>query len=416
MARVADLVAAAKLWLISEGGAGLAYLAEGLYALVLVESTEVRTVASDERWRLYVNPTWAEQQDAPVLAREVAHQLWHLLMSHADRARAIGATHDRKAWRQAADLALCDVLGAHRVAPKELAGEAAELRARNPGRLPVGRPPEEYWATLSGMPATPVEDSADEGDRDHGSSLDGVARPWEIPPDADIGELTPAEGDLVRMAVAITYRGERGGRGDEPGEALRWAKRLTRSELPWELLLAQAVRRGVGWASGRTHQTYSRPNRRASAMPGVALPGWRRPVPRVACVVDTSGSVDDVLLGKALAEVDGALRALGVADAEVTVLACDAVVHSVQNLRRAKDAVLVGGGGTNMAAGLAEVAALRPRPSLTVVFTDGYTLWPPDPPPGCAVVVALLLRSGQTPPRTPTWATAVRCELEESAG
>ena len=37
-------------------------------------------------------------------------------------------------------------------------------------------------------------------------------------------------------------------------------------------------------------QTYTRPNRRAASVPNVALPGWRRATPSVACIVDTSGS------------------------------------------------------------------------------------------------------------------------------
>ncbi len=53
------------------------------------------------------------------------------------------------------------------------------------------------------------------------------------------------------------------------------------------------------------------------------LSALRRPVPAVAVVVDTSGSVDDALLGQALAEVDGTLQAGGVRREAVTVLAVD---------------------------------------------------------------------------------------------
>lgn len=415
MPPAADAVAAAKLWLVADAGAGLPYVARGAYTLVTVETDEVPRLACDEYWRLYVNPAWASTQAVPDLARAIAHELWHLLLDHAGRARSLGVDRaTARAWHQATDLALADVLAPDGIAPGDLLAAAAALRAAHPGRLPPGRPAEEYWATLSRLSAEPLptEGEPDNPD-DHGSGVDGRSRAWELPPQADVATVEQAWADGVRQVVAIEYRGHRGGRGDTPGEAARWVRRMTEPGLPWEQLLAQAVRRGVGWTAGRTHTTWTRPNRRASATPGLLMPGWRRPNPEVALVVDTSGSVDDALLGRALGEVEGALRALGVGGASVTVLACDAAVQAVTRVRRAKDAVLHGGGGTDLRVALASVDGLRPRPTLAVVLTDGWTPWPATPPSGCAVVVALLLRRGQEAPDVPAWATAIRCELDD---
>ena len=91
------------------------------------------------------------------------------------------------------------------------------------------------------------------------------------------------------------------------------------------------------------------------------LPALRRHVPRVGIVVDTSGSVDDGLLAQALGEIDGVLRALGVADPQVDVLAVDAAVHAVTAVRRADAVHLAGGGGTDMALGITAAQELRPR-------------------------------------------------------
>jgi hypothetical protein len=44
-----------------------------------------------------------------------------------------------------------------------------------------------------------------------------------------------------------------------------------------------------------------------------------------------------------------------------------------------------------------------------VVLTDGYTPWPTTPPPGAAVVVALLGWDRSDLPPTPAWATRVEC-------
>ncbi len=430
--RVSDAVAAAKLWLVSAGTADLPYLSEGLYALVTVESDAVATVAADDSWRLYVNPAWVETAGVENLAREIAHQLWHLLLDHAGRARAVGVDRATAgAWRLASELAVCDALTAEGVIPQHMLDRVRELRAGRPD-LAKDRSTEEYWEltsrTLGSAPLATgkgdssaqggaPEDSDDETDEidGEGSASDGFARPWELPQDDGAGGLEATGSDTVRRGVALAYRvAARARPGHTAGDVDRWAQQLTEPRIPWEHLLAQAARRGVGWTSGRTHTTYTRPNRRAQSTPNILLPGWRRQNPTVACIVDTSGSVDDVLLGQALGEVEGAVRALGVGSSDLTVLACDAAVQTVARVRRATDAALVGGGGTDLRVALAEVQKLRPRPTLTVVFTDGYTPWPDAPPTGSAVVVALLLHSDQEPPEVPDWATVIECRSERS--
>lgn len=163
---------------------------------------------------------------------------------------------------------------------------------------------------------------------------------------------------------------------------MRWARHITQPEIAWEPLLARAVRRAIGWTSGRHTPTWTRPSRRQSSNPNVLQPGWRRPLPNIAMVIDTSGSIDDRLLGKAMGEVEGALASMGIRGGSLTVLACDASVGAVTRVRKAADARLVGGGGTDMRIGIAAASAQRPRPDLIVVFTDGYTPWPKLAPPG----------------------------------
>jgi hypothetical protein len=71
----------------------------------------------------------------------------------------------------------------------------------------------------------------------------------------------------------------------------------------------------------------------------------------------------------------------------------------------ARQVELVGGGGTDMGAGIEAAGRLRPRPSITVVLTDGFTPWPDRPPRGMRVVVGLL---GDDAPDAPDWARTVR--------
>jgi predicted metal-dependent peptidase len=410
-----DKIAAAKLWLISApagaAGAGsprdLPYLAHALYALVPVACAEVPKVSCDERWRVYLNPAWLAESDVPTIARELGHVVWHLLSDHTERARDqhVDATTS-KAWTDASDATIARLLQDGDLCPPELRGaEALDLRDNLSA--------EEYFAILSRLTV-----DASGGERREqplkpedgcGSGCDGVRREHELPPDLDLGEVTAEDGHEIRRRVAVDYREHALNRGDRPGDAWRWALRILEPQIKWESLLSGAVRRAAGWANGRTDQTFSRPSRRQSCTPRIVLPGTRRPLPHVAMVIDTSGSVPDVLLGRALSEVDGALRALGVGDTSVTVYSCDAAVHTVQRVRRASDAKLAGGGGTDMRVGIAAAGAQKPRPDLVVVFTDGATPWPEHPPPASAVVVALLGRSRTHLPPTPTWATRVEC-------
>ena len=66
-----------------------------------------------------------------------------------------------------------------------------------------------------------------------------------------------------------------------------------------------------------------------------------------------------------------------------------------------------GGGGDVFARGITAAAALKPRPGLVVVLTDGYTPWPAGAPRGVAVVVGLI---GAAAPNAPAWARSVRID------
>jgi predicted metal-dependent peptidase len=191
-----------------------------------------------------------------------------------------------------------------------------------------------------------------------------------------------------------------------PAGLLRWAEEILTPKVNWRTLLAAELRRAVAEVCGAVDYSYRRPSRRSAVAGQVVLPALRRPVPEVAMVCDTSGSMTADLLAMVLAEVAGLLRALGLAR-QVRVLACDTAVAPAQRVSSARQVQLVGGGGTNMGAGIDAAAALRPRPAVTVVLTDGYTPWPSSPPKGMRVVVGLL---GTRAPDAPPWTRSVRVE------
>lgn len=489
----AEVLAAAKLWLTSPPVPGgvqtgdMPYLATALYALVAVPTDRVTTMATDPAWRLYVNPGWLG--DAARTADEVgaglAHHVWHLLADHAGRASDMsvrGSTS--RVWRVAADITIHELAGElvhsaaqppgpdlrsrrapHSIAPPGPGGArptgpvvAARARALDDHHhligaaelgLPKGRAAEEYYAMLTGLPATDADAGddpawiprpparADGGGQDPGrvgahwqspgqgrdgqppgtsqerpdpscgSGSDGVHRSYELPELSDAGGLSAVTAEAIRRAVAIEMQSHPG-RGDLPGDWGRWVDTILDPVVDWRNTLHAAVRRGVGWANGQSDYTYSRISRRQAACGPVILPALRRPIPRIGIVVDTSGSVDDGLLAQALGEIDGVLASLGVADPQVNVLAVDAAVHAVTSVRRAGAARLAGGGGTDMALGIRAATELRPRVDVVIVLSDGHTGWPARPA-DVPVIAVLIGRARADLPRTPGWIQRVEC-------
>ncbi|WP_019634153.1 DUF2201 family putative metallopeptidase [Actinomadura atramentaria] len=364
------------------------YLASAMYSLTVVESGRVPTMGVDARWRCYVNPAFVAAHDVRELAGVWMHEVAHLLRDHHGRSARLPAALQRDARRvniaedcEINDDLLADgvPLPAGRVAPDDFG-------------LPRGRLFEEY---VAGVPPQPYG-------HDCGSGAHGAARPWELAGGSDAPGVGDVEAAALRRATAEAVRAHLRGRGTVPGGWRRWADTVLEPVVDWRRVLAGAVREAVAWASGAVDYTYLRPSRRTAAVRGAVLPSLRRPLPRVAVVVDTSGSMGDEELGAALAEVTGVLREVGVRGNRVSVLACDADVQAVSRVTAAADVALGGGGGTDMRVGIAAALAAPDRPQVVIVMTDGLTPWPAEPP--AARLIAAVIGPADVPP----WIETVR--------
>ncbi|MEU6017116.1 VWA-like domain-containing protein [Streptomyces sp. NPDC047515] len=366
------------------------YLASALYALTVVSSTGVPTMGVDRHWRCYVSPAFVDATPVAELAAVWLHEVAHLLRDHHGRADRLPAAdqRDHRRLNVAQDCEINDDLIAD-----GLPLPAGRMEPRLFG-LPSGQLFETY---LPGLPPGP--DSLDCGSGAHGRPV-----PWELTGADGPTRLGPVEAEALRRHTAEAMRAHRRSRGTLPAGWERWADQILEPTADWRQALAGAVREAAAWAAGAIDYTYRRPSRRSAALQGVVLPSLRRPLPRVAVVIDTSGSMSDEELASALAEVTGVLREVGVRGNRVTVLACDADVQSVSRVTAAEQITLGGGGGTDMRVGIAAALAARDRPNIVVVLTDGYTPWP-DEAPSCRLVAALI---GANAPRPPRWVETVR--------
>jgi predicted metal-dependent peptidase len=241
---------------------------------------------------------------------------------------------------------------------------------------------------------------------DCGSGCDGHSRAWD-----QSGGLGQQQRQLLRCQVASDVLKHCQGLqpGTVPAGLRRWAEEILGARVDWRKVLRAEIRRGLARVSGMVDYAYEKPSRRTPVLDDVILPGFIRPVPEFAVVIDTSGSMHEALLGQALAEVEGLFRSLGTSGRRLRLIACDAAVHGVQRVTAARQVELLGGGGTNMGEGIRAASELKPRPHAVVVLTDGYTPWPAEPPRGMHVIVGLLRDDGPSPP---SWARTVRVNAE----
>ncbi|WP_433415447.1 vWA domain-containing protein [Microtetraspora malaysiensis] len=184
--------------------------------------------------------------------------------------------------------------------------------------------------------------------------------------------------DYYRNALAsglVYHRGT--GRGDVPAGLEEEIRALDQPPLPWDAALARWFEEHLPAVERR--RSYGRASRRQSATPDIPRPGWTRPEEVVrratfGVVLDTSGSMDAKLLGKALGAIASYAIARDVPRARVVF--CDAAAYDAGYLAVEDIAAKVrvrGRGGTVLQPGidLLERADDFPADGPILVITDG---------------------------------------------
>jgi predicted metal-dependent peptidase len=126
------------------------------------------------------------------------------------------------------------------------------------------------------------------------------------------------------------------------------------------------------------HRSYARPSRRQSSTPDIPRPGWHQPEEQIhrctfGVVIDTSGSMERPLLGKALGAIASYAIAREVPQARVVF--CDAAAYDAGYLdveAIAGRVTVRGRGGTVLQPGVAllERAEDFPADAPILVITD----------------------------------------------
>lgn len=392
------------------------YMASVLMNFRPLNAPGLGTFACDRYLRLYIDFDAVVAWGAPLCSEALLHECLHIFQHDAERADEYHVPPTQKAlFNTASDAANNDDLA-----------EAGCVELARIGVTPktIGAPAfqtsEYYYEHLLRQQPPPSEASSGQGEpySGCGSGAGGESAPCELDPEDDANGHAPAAGDLERRVIDVTVAADvcdHAARhpGSTPGGLVTRAQAMLQpSRVPWRTTLASSIRRATASRLGDTDVTYSRRNRRQPNIPfgggRVIQPGIETPIPRIAVVRDTSGSMSIDDLATASSEIEGVARQIGVRDDNLVVIDVDTKAASARRYHQARDIEDAhGGGGTDMAAGIEAALHLRPRPSAIVVITDGYTPWP-ETPVGVRVVACLV----GNPPRpvvdsVPAWMTRV---------
>lgn len=303
---------------------------------------------------IYINPLvrFTEAQWRFVLA----HEMLHAALRHGDRV----GPRDPRLWNAA-----CDYV---------INGWLAEMGV---GEMPEGLL---YDPALAGASAEEVYDRMTRDLRmlrrlgRYRGDLLGEPLPWA---GAKAGGVDLDDYYRRALLTGFAYH-VRDGRGLLPSGLVAEIRVLEHPPPPWDVQLAQWFDEHVPAPERR--RSYARPSRRQAGTPEIPRPGWHTPedVERqctFGVVVDTSGSMNHELLGKALGAIASYANARAVPAARVVF--CDAAAYDAGYLAVDDIAGRVrvrGRGGTVLQPGvdLLERALDFPATGPILIVTDTY--------------------------------------------
>ncbi len=373
-----------------------AYFAPALFNLIPVRTDQIASMAVDSHWRLYYNDEWVASHTVEENAAALIHEVSHLLRDHEARKQA-AAVRNGRLWNTATDCEIND----------DLIAEGLPLPDDPPlpgtYGLVTGENAETYYRQLlkPDQDRTGTQDTGNSVLHDCGSGAHGEWRPWELPADdgspGGVPGVDPVKAQLVRREVAHRILDRSGDAGDVPLGWRRWASTVLKPKVDYMATIRHAVRKALRDSTlGRYDRTYRRPHRRQACYGEFLMPSFHQPRPRPGFLIDTSSSMEDTQLARAVAELGGLTRQLGYSS-EVLVACCDVVVHDVRKVFTTAQLELYGGGGTDISTGLRWFTDRRSDPiDLLVVVSDCHTPWPPEVPP--FPVITIRVGDGASPP------------------
>jgi predicted metal-dependent peptidase len=395
------------------------YLSALLNRMVFRPSERIPTLATSKGGVCLYSAKMIEEHNYKQVAWMIVHEGLHLFLSHFKRC----GTRDPWLFNIAGDMAInvmCDELGlqapnfqvcypkdigmANGLSTEDYYEGAKKKQEEQGGKDGEGEGTE-------GEPGSGGKPSKGVGNGQCGScsghAMDGEAG------SNDADARSEREMERVSQQVAKDMRDSSKTQGKLPAGLLKEIEGLLApARVPWQRLLAMAVRQAYQYKAGHSTFRFDGPNKKQAALGyGVGkpvLPRLRAPIPNVACAIDTSGSMwGGPEIPEALSEVAGILATL---NAPVTFMACDAEVHSLGKTAdiAAIRKMLKGGGGTDFR----PVFEKLKKEDILVYFTDGYGTFPTEAPRNMTVIWVMVGPHKARPP----WGVVIDVDTKSAEG
>ncbi len=367
--------------------------------IVFVPTLTMPTAAVDLRGNIYFNPNFAARKKDSELQFVIAHELMHLLMLHHDRR----GLREPLRWNIANDMIINLTL-------KKVS------EAIGAGTFTV--PSDAILAEDSQADLTSeqlyheINEPSDAMRQAFTNNTISVGQGCGPMPGTD---LPQDEVDaLQRQWREVVAQSQMSGRsaGDTAGNLLADLLDVPPAKVRWSEVLRSALYRAVAEA-GRDDVSWSRRSRRSGG--GIILPGGVTYRCRAAVVIDTSGSMSDDNLQRAVAETAAIVDNCRV---PVFLVVHDVEVQAAVWLRPGSKAIvqarvktqLKGRGGTCFEAAYDRVEAEPGRFNAMIHLTDaGVGGWPARPASVRRLVVALI--GAEEAPNAPADARIIAVEL-----
>lgn len=218
--------------------------------------------------------------------------------------------------------------------------------------------------------------------------------------DGGMKPLSAAEAEAVTKAVDTALRQGALIAGKLGHGMARDVEALLEPVVPWQDVLRDWLK---STAKGEDLSTWRRPARRWLGQDLYLPSRYTESVERIVIGIDTSGSIGEDALRRALSEVAGACESVNPQMVDVIYWDAEVAAHEVYEGERVKDIANVtkpkGGGGTDARAMFDFMDKRGIKPEAVIMFTDGFTPWPrtlPCPVLWCISTKGLKAPVGET--------------------
>ncbi|WP_456393537.1 vWA domain-containing protein [Nitratifractor sp.] len=358
------------------------YFGEIASGLRLAADEDLPTFRS-EREALRYNPSWLAECSVAQIETVLAAAAMHRVLGHEER----GVRRHDRLWQLATDYAVNAMLRANgfdlpelmRYDPRFQGMYAEEIYAELRQSMTIQESQEEG----SEAPPPPQrEDEHGREDRRHTQKGSGKS------PSPEVSEMQEAAEELERARLERIFEKMR--RREELPEGLeRLVPRYFARRIDWR----EELRRYLGGLYKSAYR-FSPPSLK-HLYRGYALPSLHSEALEIVIAVDSSGSVDEEMLGDFFAEVESLMEQFD--DYRIELLVADMKVRSHRSYGPGEilERKIEGGGATDFRPVFEWIERELLRPTLLLYFTDAAGSFPAEAPP--YEVIWVLSREAEVP-------------------